>query len=52
MVPSGVAGEAGEKAGLLTGDLGTNEGWPRAEVDPEDVEVSEGGGFPCVWGRT
>lgn len=52
MVPSGVAEETGEKAGSLTGDLGTNEGWPRAEVDLGDVEVSEGGGFSCILGRT
>lgn len=52
LVPSGVAGEAGEKAMLPTGDGGTNEGWSRAEADLEEDEVSEGGGFSCVWGRT
>lgn len=55
MVPSGIAdvpGDAGEKATLLTGDVGTNEGWSRPEVDVEDAEVSEGDSFSCVWGRT
>lgn len=55
LVPPGVAGvlgDAGEKARLLMGDLGTNEGWSRPEVDLEDVEVSEGDRFSCVWGRT
>lgn len=52
LVPSGVAGEAGEKAELVSGDLGTNEGWSRAEADAEDGKVSERGWFSCIWGRT
>lgn len=54
-VPSGAAGvpgDAGEKARLLMGGLGTNEGRSRPDVDLEDVEVSEGDRFSCVWGRT
>lgn len=52
LVPFGVVEEAGEKAGLATGDVGTNEGWSRSEVDVEDVEVSEGSGLSCVWVKT
>lgn len=50
--PSGVAEEDDEEAGVLTGDLGTHEGWSRAEVALEDAEVSEEGGFSCVWDKT
>lgn len=46
LVPFG-AEEAGEKAGLVTGDVGTNEGWSRSEADLEDVEVFEGSGLSC-----
>lgn len=47
-VPFAVAEEADEKARSLMGDVGTNEGWSRAEVDLGDAEVSEGGGFSCM----
>ena len=52
MVPFDIAEETGEKAGFLRGDLGTDEGWLRAEADTEDADVSEGGAFFCMWGRT
>jgi hypothetical protein len=54
LVPSGVVGDADEKAELLTGDMGTSKGWSVAEVDSEDGDVSEGEGFSCAcrWVRT